>query len=419
MARAGFETAWELTTGGTTADGRKIVTAILDAGFDVTHEDLTESLWTNSREIPDDGLDNDGNGFIDDLHGWNFIGDSPAYPIVTHGTQVAGLIGATGNNARGVTGTNWSSRLMLFSINTVADIVAAYQYILEQRRLYNTTDGNAGALVVVTNASFGIEGGTCVDFPVWGAMYDALGEVGILTAASVANVSRDVDVVGDMPTDCPSEFLMGVTNVDQDDNRFSSAGFGRENVDLGAPGEGSYTTRPGNAYGSFGSTSAAAPYVTGAVALLYATPCPVLQELLQRDPSGAALLIRESLLASVRASPSLQNAVSTGGVLDVGRAQQYLLRACSGPGSASPAASLFPNPFRGRLLLRVPAPGVTAAAVVNVYNALGQRVLQVVPDDSRGRGTDIPLDLSEQPRGVYYVILTDGGQKMVLPCLRL
>ena len=146
LARAGYEEAWDLTTGGSSPDGRTIVTAILDAGFDVNHEDLLNRLWVNEEEIDGDGLDNDGNGLVDDLHGWNFIGGTPAYPANTHGTQVAGVIGAAGNNGLGISGTNWNSRLMLFAINTVADIVAAYQYIVDQRERYNQSGGTRGGL---------------------------------------------------------------------------------------------------------------------------------------------------------------------------------------------------------------------------------------------------------------------------------
>ncbi len=415
LARAGYETAWESATGGSTPDGRTIVTAILDAGFDVAHEDLVASLWVNTAEIPGDGLDNDGNGYIDDLTGWNFIENSAAYPVNTHGTQVAGLIGAAGNNGLGVSGTNWNSSLMLFAINTVADIVAAYQYIVDQREAYNRSGGSSGAFVVVTNASFGVEGGTCADFPVWGGMYDKLGAAGILTAASVANVSQDVDLTGDMPTDCPSDFLLGVTNVDQDDRLYPSAGYGKTSVDLGAPGEGSYTTRPGNTYGSFGSTSAAAPYVTGAVALLYATACDQLEDLVGDDPPAAARLIRESLLASVRVQPSLEFETSSGGVLDVARAQEELLRRCGSAGAVALRMTANPNPTAGALTVRVAAPGVGAGAVLDVYDTLGRRLITSRPGASGGQAALLPLDLSALPAGYYVIRLIDAGRKAVVP----
>ena len=248
-------------------------------------------------------------------------------------------------------------------------------------------------------------------------MYDKLGAVGILTAASVANVSRDVDVTGDMPTDCPSEFLLGVTNVDQDDRLYSSAGYGRESVDLGAPGEGTYTTRPGGTYGSFGSTSAAAPYVTGAISLLYATPCVRLQELVSQDPAAAALLIRQAILSSVRARPGLEFKTGSGGVLDVGLAQQELLNACSALGSESLTLNVFPNPSRGGLTLQVAAPGLGESATVEVYDALGRKVVTLRPGSSGGLAVRVPLDLSAQPAGYYTVRLLDAGRRAVVPLI--
>ncbi|MGB3799935.1 MAG: S8 family serine peptidase, partial [Lewinella sp.] len=133
MQRSGFEGAWALATGGQTPEGVPIVTAILDAGFDTSHEDLVPNLWRNREEIPGDGIDNDANGYVDDVTGWNFVNDSPNHPPNNHGTAVAGLLGARGDNGVGVSGTNWDAQLMLFTISNVADIIEAYQYIIDQR----------------------------------------------------------------------------------------------------------------------------------------------------------------------------------------------------------------------------------------------------------------------------------------------
>ena len=251
LTRLGYPELWAETTGGSLPNGIPIVTAVLDAGFDVDHEDLRGNLWTNPGEVAGDGLDNDRNGYVDDLHGFNFIDTlGTEYPIDVHGTSVTGILGAVGNNGIGVAGTNWDARLMLFSIRTVADIVQAYDYVVDQRAAFNRSRGREGAFVAATNASFGVEGATCADFPVWGAMYDRLGAVGVLTAGSVVNAPLDVDVVGDMPTDCPSDYLLTVTNLGLDDNLHPSAGFGAQQVDLAATGEGSYTTRPADGYGT-------------------------------------------------------------------------------------------------------------------------------------------------------------------------
>ncbi|NJB85386.1 subtilisin family serine protease [Lewinella marina] len=416
MRRAGFEAAWNLTTGGFTPEGHPIVVAVLDAGFDADHPDLLPNLWSNPGEVAGDDVDNDGNGLVDDVHGWNFTAAEPVYDPDTHGTAVAGLLGAAGNNGRGVAGTNWDSHLMLLQIATVADIIAAYEYVIDQRRAFNASDGRSGAFVVATNASFGIEGATCNDFPGWGRQYDRLGEVGVLTAASVANVAEDVDAAGDMPTDCPSEYLIGVTNLDADDRLFPSAGYGRVAVDLAAPGEGSYTTRPGNAYGTFGSTSAAAPYVTGAIALLYATPvCPALALRARTAPAATARLMRKAVLTSVRKREALIARTATGGVLDVAAAQLVLVEECSTTSDSFTITSAFPNPTAGRLTLVTTLPAVSNAVSVSVYDATGRRVTTLQPEILAVAPVRLTIDLGSLPGGYYLLEVSDGEHRAVFP----
>ena len=406
--RAGYPDAWELTPGGRTVDGRQIVIAILDAGFDVTHEDLVDNLWRNEAEIPMNGLDDDGNGYVDDQFGWDMAGDDPFPPANAHGTQVLGLIGAKGDNGIGISGTNWDVKVMVFSIASTADVVEAYEYIRDQRRLYNDSDGEEGAFVVATNASFGIEGGTCADNSAWGNMYEEMGRVGILTAASTANRHWDVDMFGDMPTDCPTDYLIGVANLGENDLLYRSSGFGRESIDLAAPGEGSYSTRPGDSYAPFGSTSAAAPYVTGAIALLYATPCPPLQERVRTDPATAALLIREVVLGSTNANPSLTTRTATGGTLDVAQAQLLLSENCdAGEQQSFAITSIFPNPAEGNTTIVTNALVFSDGALVELYDALGRRVRA---DRAVRIGTNpirLDLDLAGLSAGAYLVRITE------------
>ncbi|NJO87455.1 MAG: hypothetical protein HC821_05720 [Lewinella sp.] len=171
-----------------------------------------------------------------------------------------GILGARGNNAIGIAGTSWATRLMVFRIQEISDIIAAYDYVLEQRRLWQSSGGQAGALVVATNASFGLEGRFCREFPVWGNMYEALGQAGVLSVASAANRAWNVDDFGDMPTTCTSEFLLGVANSDENDLLFRSSAWGPVSIDLAAPGQGSYTTRTNGTYG--GSVTLAQPLPT-------------------------------------------------------------------------------------------------------------------------------------------------------------
>lgn len=345
LARLGFPEVWQENTGGKTPSGEQIVIAILDAGFSTNHEDLDGQLWINSAEILGDGIDNDNNGYIDDFHGWSFPNDSPLYPSSQHGTQVLGMLAAKGNNNIGITATGWDNQVMLFAIETVSDIVAAYSYIVDQRQKWQRSEGREGALVVATNASFGLEGRRCTELPVWGNMYDQLGQQGILTAASTANRSWNVDDFGDMPTTCPSDFLLAVTNIDADDRLAPSAAWGPVSIDLAAPGQGTYTTLPNSAYGGFSRTSAAAPYVTGAVALLYSAPCDRLQYLMRNDPPAAARLVRRALLQSAKPNANLTDLTATAAQLDVWAAWQQLKAACSSNNTDKLAITkVYPNP---------------------------------------------------------------------------
>jgi len=292
--------AWQQTTGGLTTNGDEIVVAVIDGGIDLNHPDLINNLWTNQYEIPNNQIDDDQNGYIDDYYGWNFndtIADiGNAGNGHWHGTPVAGIIGAEGNNYEGVCGINWQIKIMSLVANqNVADVIAAYDYVLEMRKRYNETNGKEGAFVVTTNASLGISGGKPADHPLWCAMYNALGQAGILSVAATANNAINVDERGDLPTTCSSNFLISVTNTNNRDE-LDFAAFGKQHIDLSAPGSNVFTVTNNSDYGFFGGTSAAAPHVAGAIALLYATPNPTLIEVVNRDKAAAALLVKDFIL---------------------------------------------------------------------------------------------------------------------------
>jgi hypothetical protein len=297
---------------------------------------------------------------------------------------------------------------MLFSIRTTANVVEAYEYIRDQRRRYNESDGTEGTFIVATNASFGLEGQTCADYAVWGDMYDELGRVGILTAASTVNRAEDVDSFGDMPTDCPSDYLIGVANLGADDRLWRSSGFGRQSVDLGAPGEMSFSTIPSDRYSSFGSTSAAAPYVTGAIALLYATPCQTLLERVKTDPAGAAILVRDVILGSTRESSSLQFRTVTGGVIDVAEAQRTLSLICEGTDlEAFTITSVSPNPAADFTVLETNAIVFSSGARVDLFDAMGRHVGSQPAERVGFNPIRIRVDLTGVPAGIYLARLSE------------
>ncbi|MBK7788503.1 MAG: S8 family serine peptidase [Saprospiraceae bacterium] len=325
------EGAWDITTGGLTPNGDTIVVAVVDDGLDIDHEDIADNLWYNRLEIAGDGIDNDNNGYVDDIHGWNIGADNNDVAADgSHGTPVAGIIGARGNNRKGVTGVNWNVKLMpiRYGSATEANALASYAYAYKMRKRYNESNGAEGAFVVATNSSWGIDRGNPEEAPLWCAMYDSLGKVGILSMGATANANLNVDVEGDLPTGCSSNFLISVTNLDKNDTKVTGAGYGKKTIDIGAYGAESYTVSTNNRYGGFGGTSGATPHITGAVALMYAVPCNDLATLTKQDPEAAALYVRDIILNTTTANASLQDLTTTNGKLNLTNAAQSMLNRC-------------------------------------------------------------------------------------------
>lgn len=374
----GTEKVWELTKGGVSALGDTIVVAILDTGFDINHEDLKGNIWINKGEKPGDKLDNDQNGYIDDVSGWNFIHQNATHIADNHGSSVAGIIGAKGNNGKGISGMNWHVKLMVFETRLVSDIIAAYDYIIDQRERYNRTKGKQGAFVVTTNASFGVNKIKCVDQPLWGEMYDRLGAAGILSAAGAANNPWNVDEVGDMPTTCKSDYLMTVLNTNPKDERYAGSAFGAVSIDMGAPGQNSFSTRNNNEYGVFHGNSAASPHLAGAIALLYSIPRQKLAEDAMAFPAQTAMKIRNLLLNNVDKVPSLVSLTSTGGRLNVFSSMLKLLDIYPEKKPEMPTGKLlvYPNPSIDEIYVEIAKPE-NETGLLSIYNAMGQQVKQI------------------------------------------
>jgi len=326
--------AWEVTTGGTDFYGREIVVAVMDESFDFSHPDLEGVIFENEGEIEGDGIDNDNNGYIDDFHGWNSTDLNGTHITDTnnHGNAVMGIIGAKGDNGVGISGVNWNVKILPISgIATQAEVISGYQYIIDMRRRYNETDGAEGAYVVASNYSAGINNafGTLPQFATWCGMYDKLAEVGVLSVGATSNRNINVDADGDMPTTCPSEFLMAVTNTDVDDIKVPAAGYGQMNIDLGAPGKGTFALDVADGYDiKFGGTSAATPHVSGTIALLYSVPCQALADLATSEPLEAARLVRQAIYEGTQSNTTLTGITATGGRLDVVGAMEQLQNVC-------------------------------------------------------------------------------------------
>lgn len=409
---------WDFSTGGTTPSGDSIVVAILDSGFDIDHEDLIENLWTNQAEIPNDGLDNDNNGYIDDYFGWNFVDENDAHRVSSHGLSVAGILGAKGNNGLGVTGINWNVKLMLFTIKRIDEIIAAYDYVITQRELYNNSGGTNGAFVVATNASFGVENLFCEEQAAWGAMYDLLGDVGVLTGAGTSNSNVNVEDVGDMPTTCSSEYLVTVLNTTEEDLKYSGSAFGEVSIDMGAPGDRSYTTKPNDSYGLFGGNSAAAPHLTGAIALMYSLPCAAFSENALSDPAGTALLVKQAILNGVDPIEDLDGITVTGGRLNVFNSANLVQEDCGGSTGDFEIIRLYPNPSSSTIKIEYQVPDFEEA-LIQVFNTLGQEVYTNTFNPSQFQIKTEIIDASTWPEGTYFLLFQKGDEYITKKIVRL
>jgi len=248
--------AWDTATG-----SERVVVAVIDTGVDYTHADLAANIWTNPGEIPGNGLDDDGNGFVDDVHGYDFInndGDpmddmNPIY----HGTHCAGTIGAVGNNGVGVAGVCWNVRIMALKFlgasgsGDTSDAVRAVEYaVLMGARLTSNSWGGGGATQSLRDA------------------IAAAGAAGQLFIAAAGNSNRDNDLTPLYPTGYDCDNIISVMATDSNDVRASFSCYGATTVDIAAPGVGIYSCKAGNAYQSLSGTSMATPHVAGAAALL-------------------------------------------------------------------------------------------------------------------------------------------------------
>ena len=312
--------AWDLTTGGITALGDDIVVAVVDGGVDLDHPDLIDNIWVNENEIPGNGIDDDNNGYVDDINGWDAYSNDGTIPGNYHGTHVAGTVGAKGNNNLDVVGVNWDVKIMAIagSSGSTSTISIAYGYALDQKTLWLETDGEFGANVVATNSSFGIDYADCTsgNYPIWNDLYNAMGEVGILSAAATINSNQNVDVIGDVPTGCDSDYIISVTNTNDDDEKANS-GYGAVTIDLGAPGTQILSTANNGGTTTLSGTSMATPHVAGAVGLLHAAASAELAQLYLTNPGETALIIKQAMLDNVDSLSALDGITVSGGRLNL------------------------------------------------------------------------------------------------------
>jgi hypothetical protein len=310
--------AWAINTSPLTKNGDTIVVAVVDEYFDLLHEDL--NFFANYNEIPGNGIDDDGNGFIDDFQGWNAYnntGNVYGSGGVNHSTLISGIVGAKGNNTKGVVGVVWGVKVLPVGASSTneAVVIKGYDYVIEMRKLYNETAGVKGAFIVAANSSFGVNNGQPQNYPIWCALYDTMGSLGILNATATTNANFDVDAVGDIPTTCPSKWMIAVSGTIANDNRYG--GYGLKSIDVAAPAGSIISAAVANNYTSSSGTSFACPHVAGAIAAMYAEACPEFINNYESYPDSLALMMKKWLLNSVIKTEPLNNKVSSDGRLNL------------------------------------------------------------------------------------------------------
>ena len=285
--------------------------------MDVQHPDLAANIWRNPGETPGNGVDDDGNGYVDDVYGIDTAyNDSVPMDDYGHGTHTAGIAAAAGDNGIGVAGLNWHTKIMALKFitywggGTDAGAIECIDYAVRQKL-------DHGVNVVAINASWG---GGSPDLFLRNAIARA-GDAGIVFCAAAGNGSSDNDTSPFYPAsfDCPTILSVAATAPDGRLADFSNSG--RLTVDLAAPGEDVLSTLPDGRYGRKSGTSMAAPFVAGAVALCAAA-----------HPAETAQQRVDRILASVRAEDDLAKRVRSGGTLD----------AAAAVGSGDPAGDLQP-----------------------------------------------------------------------------
>ncbi len=409
----GLEDIWNTTTGGVTALDDPICIAIIESGIQLDHPDLEDRIWVNRGEIANDGLDNDGNGYIDDVNGVNFRNSTGQHQEDFHGTGVTGIVGAEGNNGIGVSGVNWNSQLMILTeARNSITIVEAFQYVIDQRRLYNDTGGDEGAFVVATNFSAGINGQWGEDFPMWCGMYDLLGAEGILNVSATTNDNVNVDEFGDMPSTCPSEYLIVTTSSNEAD-QLSNRGFGQTWVDIAAPGEGLTTTDLDGGYQLFSGTSSATPVVTGVIGLMHSIPCEDFARAYKSDPESVARDLKRYIMNSVVPKSDMADKIASGGRLDAYSAFLNIVDRCDFNLDGT-LLELVDNGSSGALTFRYSTES-TETVNLTLYDAAGKIILDVALAPS-------PLVISQEvvelggdwPVGIYFARLTGPEDDTVL-----
>jgi len=307
------QAAWNLSAGEGT------VVAVLDSGVDFEHPDLAGNIWRNHGES-ENGIDDDGNGLVDDIHGWNFEGNNnrPVDPKSNHGTHVAGTIGAVAHNGRGIAGHAPRVKIMPLKFlggdgsGRTSDAIRGIDYAIRMKAYVINASWGSGARSAALSQAL-----------------DRARAAGILFVAAAGNSGQNNDQAGFYPAGYPHDNIVRVAASDRYDRLASFSNYGVASVDLAAPGLNIFSTLNGSSYGTKSGTSMAAPLVAG-----------VLASMMALRPDLKHQQVRGLLFDSVLVAKGLRGRVGTGGRV---RAEEALKFARDAAGDYEPK----PGPVGG------------------------------------------------------------------------
>lgn len=282
--------AWDTFTG-----DPNFVVAVIDTGIDRNHPDLAANTWINPGEVAGDGQDNDGNGRIDDVYGWDFYAnDNNPMDENNHGTHCSGTIGGVGNNGIGVAGVNWRCKLAALRFlgpsgsGSTSGALSAVNYCIGKGiKVSNNSWGGGGFSQSMLNA------------------INASANIGHVFVAAAGNSNVNIDASASYPAAYSSANLIAVLATDNNDNRASFSNYGATRVDVGAPGVNILSSVRGTGYAYFNGTSMATPHVAGLAALLYG-----------RNPAWTYSDVKTQIMNTARPVASLSGRCVTGGVIN-------------------------------------------------------------------------------------------------------
>ncbi|MCJ7766957.1 S8 family serine peptidase [Candidatus Bathyarchaeota archaeon] len=291
--------AWDITTGSSS-----VVVGVVDTGVDYDHEDLAANMWRNPGEIPGNGVDDDGNGYADDVYGMDaYNGDSDPMDDHNHGTHVAGTIGAVGGNGIGVVGVNWQVKIMALKFLGASGSGSTSGAI--ECINYAVTMKSRGINIRVLSNSWGGGGYST-------ALRDAIqtaSNAGILFVAAAGNSASSNDSTPHYPSSYDVANVLAVASTDRNDQRSSFSNYGLTSVDVAAPGSNILSTVRSNQYASYSGTSMATPHVSGVAALILAA-----------DPTLSYVQLKKLILFTSETLSSLSDRILTGGRVNANNA---------------------------------------------------------------------------------------------------